>query len=66
MGSFNLRFAQPGRVSEPFSNTLYPVDRFPFTDLEETDPVTGVKDGLLTHALAPRHAAEDFLHVLLA
>ncbi|MBS1854897.1 MAG: hypothetical protein JST11_06000 [Acidobacteria bacterium] len=51
MGSFNLRFAQPARVSGAHSNTLYPVDRFPFTDLEETDPVTGLRDGLLTHAM---------------
>ena len=50
-GGFNMRFAQASRDSNPFQNTLTPVDIFPFTDLEETDPETGMKDGLLTHAL---------------
>jgi len=36
------------------------VDLFPFTDLEETDPVSGLKDGLLTHALAPQHRPRMF------
>jgi hypothetical protein len=49
-GSFNIRFAQPSRDGHPFLNSLYPTDLFPFTDLEETDPVTGVKGGLLVHA----------------
>ena len=52
-GGFNMRFAQPSRDSNPFANTLTPVDVFPFTDLEETDPQTGIKDGLLTHSLPP-------------
>ena len=52
-GSFNVRFAQPSRDGHPFLNTLYPSDVFPFTDLEETDPVTGAKGGLLTHAGKP-------------
>jgi hypothetical protein len=50
-GGFNMRFAQPSRDSNPFYNTLTPVDIFPFTDLEQTDPQTGMKDGLLTHSL---------------
>jgi hypothetical protein len=49
-GGFNMRFAQPSRDSNPYYNTLTPVDLFPFTDVEETDPETGRKDGLLTHA----------------
>ena len=49
-GSFNVRFAQPSRDGHPFLNTLYPTDVFPFTDLDETDSVTGAKGGLLTHA----------------
>jgi hypothetical protein len=49
-GSFNIRFAQPSRVSDSVWNTLYPVDLFPFTDLDEQDPATGIRDGLLTHA----------------
>jgi hypothetical protein len=60
IGSFNIRFAQPGRVSGAHSNTLYPVDLFPFTDLEETDPVTGTRDGLLTHALRPQERPKMF------
>jgi hypothetical protein len=52
-GVFNMRFAQPSRDSSPFTNTLTATDLFPFNDLESTDPVTGKKDGLLTHALAP-------------
>jgi len=50
-GGFNMRFAQPSRDSNPFANTLNPVDLFPFTDMEQTDPETGTKDGLLTHSL---------------
>src|SRR5258708_35428341 len=46
-----MRFVQPSRASNPFQNTLTPGDIFPFTDLEQTDPQTGIKDGLLTHAL---------------
>ncbi|MGA2132663.1 MAG: alpha/beta hydrolase domain-containing protein [Bryobacteraceae bacterium] len=57
-GSFNYRFAQPSRDGHPFLNTFYPTDIFPFTDLPETDPDTGITDGLLAHAtpalLAPK------------
>lgn len=49
-GSFNHRFAQPSRDGHPFINFFYPTDIFPFTDAEQTDPATGVTDGLLTHA----------------
>lgn len=49
-GSFNERFAQPSRDGHPFLNTLYPVDIFPFTDLDETDPVTHQTGGLLSRA----------------
>jgi hypothetical protein len=59
-GSFNQRFAQPSRDGHPFFNTLYPSDLFPFTDLDETDPVTGMKDGLLTHALKPEFQPRIF------
>jgi len=52
-GGFNMRFAQPSRDSNPFTNTLTPVDIFPYTDLEQTDPQTGIKDGILTHSLKP-------------
>jgi hypothetical protein len=49
-GSFNHRFAQPSRDGHPYLNFFYPTDIFPFTDSPETDPVTGVTDGLQTHA----------------
>jgi len=59
-GSFNHRFAQPSRDGHPFLNTFYPTDIFPFTDLPETDPETGITDGLLTHALAPSAVPKIF------
>jgi hypothetical protein len=46
-GSFNIRFAQPSRDGHPFLNLFYPTDLFPFTDLPETDPETGISAGLL-------------------
>jgi hypothetical protein len=52
-GSFNVRLAQPSRDGHPFLNTLYPTDVFPFTDLDETDPVSNAKGGLLTHSGKP-------------
>lgn len=52
-GSFNQRFAQPSRSAEPFGNFFYTVDIFPFTDVEQLDPETGRRDGLLTHHMNP-------------
>jgi Alpha/beta hydrolase domain len=52
-GSFNHRFAQPSRDGHPYINFFYPTDIFPFTDVAQTDPETGITDGLLTHAGAP-------------
>ncbi len=52
-GSFNVRFAQPSRDANPFRNLFYPVDIFPFTDVAQLDPVTGKRDGLLTHNMKP-------------
>ena len=51
-GNFNYRFAQASRDARPFLNFFYPVDIFPFTDLPETDPVTGAHAGLLDRARA--------------
>jgi len=51
-GSFNYRFAQPSRDAQPTSSVGFPTDLFPFTDEPETDPVTGVKAGLLDRASA--------------
>jgi hypothetical protein len=49
-GSFNYRFAEASRDASQFSTFFYPTDIFPFTDLEQQDPLTGERDGLLTHA----------------
>ncbi|HVN63787.1 MAG TPA: alpha/beta hydrolase domain-containing protein, partial [Candidatus Binataceae bacterium] len=51
VGSFNQRFAQPNRATAGIASSLYPADIFPFTDYAETDPETGMKDGLLAHML---------------
>ncbi len=59
-GSFNHRFAQPSRDGHPFFNILYPTDVFPFTDLEEADPQTGLKDGILTHNTPPEARPKIF------
>ena len=46
-GSFNLRFGQASRDAHAFLNFFYPTDIFPFTDVEQTDPVAGQTGGLL-------------------
>jgi len=48
-GSFNLRFGQASRDAHPFLNFFYPTDIFPFTDIEQTDPITGQTGGMLSH-----------------
>ncbi|HEV7706035.1 MAG TPA: alpha/beta hydrolase domain-containing protein, partial [Gemmatimonadaceae bacterium] len=45
-GSFNHRFAQPSRDAQPYTTFFYPTDLFPFTSVEEKDPVTGKSGGL--------------------
>jgi len=52
-GSFDNRFALPGRTAGPFTSFFYPVDIFPFTDVAQLDPETGRRDGLLTHNMKP-------------
>ena len=52
-GSFNHRFAQPSRDAHPYINFFHPTDIFPFTDLPQRDPETGLEDGLQTHAMKP-------------
>ncbi|MEP7336582.1 MAG: alpha/beta hydrolase domain-containing protein, partial [Acidobacteriota bacterium] len=49
-GSFNHRFAEASRDASPFATFFFPVDIFPFTDADQTDPETGVTDGILTLA----------------
>jgi hypothetical protein len=49
-GNFNHQFAQPSRDARPFFNFYYATDIFPFTDLKQTDPVTGLEGGILVRA----------------
>jgi len=46
-GGFNIRFGQPSR-SGSHPNQYFPANNFPFADLEQTDPETGRKGGILT------------------
>jgi len=59
-GSFNIRFGQASRDGHPYLNTFYPTDIFPFTDLDETDPATGLTDGLLDRAQKTHTAPHIF------
>src|ERR1700757_4356118 len=59
-GSFNYRFAQPSRDAQPTSSVDFPTDIFPFTDEPETDPLTGVKGGLLDRAIADKVVPKIF------
>ena len=59
-GSFNYRFAQPSRDAQPTSSVFYPTDIFPFTDLPETDPITGERAGLLDRAVADKVVPKIF------
>jgi len=58
-GSFNHRFAQPSRDAHGFSAFFYPTDLFPFTGRVQTDPESGVEDGLLAHE-RPEHQPRIF------
>ncbi|RXH54450.1 MULTISPECIES: alpha/beta hydrolase domain-containing protein [Acidobacteriaceae] len=49
-GSFNQRYAMPGEAGNSVMSDLRPVDLFPFTDGDDTDPFTGKRDGLLDEA----------------
>jgi hypothetical protein len=53
-GSFNHRFAQPSRDSQPLSPLFYPNDLFPFADLPLKDPLSGKTEGLLDRAIAEK------------
>jgi hypothetical protein len=59
-GSFNYRFAQPSRDAQPTSSIFFPTDIFPFTDLPETDPLTGESAGLLDRAVADKVVPKVF------
>jgi len=60
-GGFNVRFGQPSRDAQPTSSIFFPTDVFPFTDLPETDPLTGDKGGLLDRAAADKVVPRIFL-----
>jgi hypothetical protein len=62
-GSFNHRFGQASRDALQYFNILFPVDLFPFTDGPQTDPDTGVTDGLLARA-ANTNTAPKVFHLL--
>src|SRR5262249_12932068 len=62
-GSFNHRFGQASRDALQYFNILFPVDLFPFTDGPETDPETGVTDGLLARA-ASANVVPKVFHLL--
>jgi hypothetical protein len=47
LGSFNHRFASPTRTNCQHEEHLFPVDFFPFTYGDATDPFTGRTDGIL-------------------
>ncbi len=46
-GEFNQRFAQPSSQAARSTNSI-----FPFTDIEQTDPETGITDGILSRLSA--------------
>lgn len=56
-GSFNHRFAQPSRAVD--RSYFYPGDQFPFSDVMQADPVTGVEDSLLAR-LTPETTPKVF------
>ena len=58
-GSFNHRFAQPGRTIRQHRDRLYPEIRFPFTWAVMSDPITGRTDGRLHRCLAQRDLSKD-------
>jgi len=62
-GSFNHRLGQQSRDQLQHFNILYPVDMFPFTDAEQTDPETGLTDGLLVRA-TKSGTVPKFFHLL--
>ncbi|MGD9347893.1 MAG: alpha/beta hydrolase domain-containing protein, partial [Candidatus Aminicenantes bacterium] len=49
-GQFNSRFAQTTRHGSHLEDHLYPIDFFPFTTVEQVDPVTGERGDNLAMA----------------
>jgi hypothetical protein len=59
-GSFNHRFAQPSRDAHRYSAFFYPTDIFPFTSRAQTDPETGLTDGLFADQHNDAHLPRVF------
>ena len=59
-GSFNHRFAQASRDGDLMLNTFYPTYLFPFSDLPQRDPETGLTEGLLDRAQAAKVVPKIF------
>lgn len=51
MGSFNHRFAQPTRHAGQHDHHDYPPDRFPFAYETQTDPLSGLTEGILDRSI---------------
>jgi hypothetical protein len=51
-GLFNSRFAQTTRHGSHHEDTLFPVDVFPFTTVEQVDPITGERGDAIALARA--------------
>jgi hypothetical protein len=51
-GLFNSRFAQTTRHGSHLEDNLFPIDVFPFTTVEQVDPVTGERGDALARARA--------------
>ena len=51
-GSFNHRFAQTTRHGSPHEDHQYPADFFPFTTVDQRDPITGAEGSVLQRARA--------------
>ncbi|MBD5633980.1 MAG: hypothetical protein IAI49_05820 [Candidatus Eremiobacteraeota bacterium] len=49
-GSFDQRYAMPGTAGTSVGSDLRPTDMFPFSDGDETDPLTGERGSLLARA----------------
>ena len=56
LGSFNHRFAQPTAYATQHEHYDWPVDRFPFAYVTQTDPLSKQTDGILRRATASNSA----------
>ena len=62
MGSFNHRFAQPTRHAGQHDHHDYPPDRFPFAYGTQTDPLSGLTEGILDRSRASGTRAAGDAH----